>query len=360
MKMKKIVLTGGGTAGHVMPNLALVSELLNSGYEIHYIGSYKGIEKSLVQNEKIHYHAIRTGKLRRYFDLKNFIDPFNVLIGIFQSIYLMIKINPSIVFSKGGFVSVPVIIAAWLKRIPSITHEGDVTIGLANKICIPFVKKVCTTFKSATKFLPESKAVYTGLPIRKEITSGVKDIGYELCGFNSKTPVILVLGGSLGSVNINKNIREILNKLLEEFQVAHICGKGNIDNSLLGLNGYKQWEFVQKELPHLFSIADIVISRSGTNSVFELLALKKPTLFIPLSTNASRGEQVLNAEYVVNNGFGQMLTEKNLNYDVLLKEIKNLFERKSMYIECLNNTSAPDGTAEIIRLINAFSRDNQL
>jgi UDP-N-acetylglucosamine--N-acetylmuramyl-(pentapeptide) pyrophosphoryl-undecaprenol N-acetylglucosamine transferase len=166
--MKKIVLTGGGTAGHVMPNLALIEELSLTEFEIHYIGWYKGIERSLLTPLNIKFHGIRTGKLRRYFDIKNFIDPINILIGTIQSIVLIRKIKPAVVFSKGGFVAVPVVIAAWLNRIPVLTHEGDISVGLANKLCLPFVKKICTTFKETLQSLPQNKAVHTGLPIRKK------------------------------------------------------------------------------------------------------------------------------------------------------------------------------------------------
>ncbi|KNY27890.1 undecaprenyldiphospho-muramoylpentapeptide beta-N-acetylglucosaminyltransferase [Pseudobacteroides cellulosolvens] len=352
--MKRIVLTGGGTAGHVMPNLAIIDDLSKLDWEIHYIGSYNGIERSLINKANIKYHPIRTGKLRRYFDIKNFLDPFNVLIGIFQSIYLMIKIKPSIVFSKGGFVAVPVIIAAWLNRVPSITHEGDITVGLANKLCVPFVKKICTAFVNTAKYLPQNKAVYTGLPIRREVFSGNKALGYELCGFTNSTPVILVMGGSLGSLNVNKSLRNILPELLKDYQVVHICGKGNVDNSLQELKGYKQFEFVTEELPHIFSISDIVISRAGTNSVFELLTLRKVCLFIPLSTAASRGEQILNAEFAVNNGLSQMITENNLSNQVFLDKIKDLFKNKDTYINNISKYKFPDGTAEIINLISTY------
>jgi UDP-N-acetylglucosamine--N-acetylmuramyl-(pentapeptide) pyrophosphoryl-undecaprenol N-acetylglucosamine transferase len=355
--MKRIVLTGGGTAGHVMPNLALIDELSKLDWEIHYIGSYNGIERSLTKKTDIKYHAIRTGKLRRYFNIKNFSDPFNVLLGIFQSIYLMIKIRPSIVFSKGGFVAVPVIIASWLNRIPSITHEGDVTVGLANKLSLPFVKKVCTAFVDTVKLLPENKAVYTGLPIRKEITLGKKALGYELCGFTNSIPVILVMGGSLGSVNINKNLRSILSDLLKDYQVIHICGKGNIDNTLQGIKGYTQFEFLNEELPHVFSISDLVISRAGTNSMFELLTLKKVCLFIPLSTSASRGEQILNAEYAQKNGFSQMLTENNLNSEVFLDKIRGLIKEKEHFKETISKYTLPNGTAEIMKLINFYCKE---
>ncbi|MDP4115659.1 MAG: undecaprenyldiphospho-muramoylpentapeptide beta-N-acetylglucosaminyltransferase [Bacteroidota bacterium] len=351
----KIVLTGGGTAGHVMPNLALVDELSGIGYEIHYIGSRNGIERSIVTSHNIKYHSVRTGKLRRYFDLKNFIDPFNIIIGIIQSFILIRKIKPVLIFSKGGFVAVPVIIGAWLNRIPSITHEGDISVGLANKLCLPFVKKICTAFQETTRNLPQSKAVYTGLPIRKMLLNGSKELGCKICGFSESSPVILVMGGSLGSLNINKNIRNILPELLKSFQVVHICGKGNVDNNLEGTAGYKQFEFIGEELPHILAAADIAISRAGTNSVFELITLTKVCLFIPLSTSASRGEQVLTAKFMERTALGKMLTENNLTRDSLLSEIEDLYKNRETYIRNLNNFHLPNGTAEIIKLISEIA-----
>lgn len=354
--MKRIVLTGGGTAGHVIPNLALIDELLDQGWEIHYIGSYNGIERSLIPSDKIKYHAVRTGKLRRYFDLKNFTDPFNVLAGAVQSFLLLRKLKPSVIFAKGGFVSVPVIYAAWLLRIPSITHEGDMSLGLANKLCLPFVKKICTSFPETAKKLSKSKAVYTGLPIRKEVTGGNRELGIKICGFSDSHPVILAMGGSLGSLNVNRNIRGILPELLKDFQVVHICGKGNTDPAFDGMERYRQFEFLRDELPHVFKAADIVISRAGTNSVFELLKMRKPCLFIPLSTSASRGEQVLNAEFVERNNFGKMLTENNMNKDRLISEITCLYKQKEVYIENMAKCVLPDGTDEILKLINQIYR----
>ena len=286
--MKHIVLTGGGTAGHVTPNIALIARLKEEGYKISYIGSYTGIEKTLIEEQGIPYYGISSGKLRRYFDLKNFTDPFRVLKGFGEARKLLKKLQPDIVFSKGGFVSVPVVVAAGRLKIPTIIHESDMTPGLANKLCIPSAVKVCCNFPETKSHLPEGKAVVTGTPIRQELLSGDPQKGRDFTGFTSDKPVILIIGGSLGAQAVNTAVRNILPQLLPEFQVVHLCGKGKKDESLTGLTGYVQYEYIEKELADLFAMADIVISRAGANAICELQALKKPNLLIPLSANASR------------------------------------------------------------------------
>ena len=281
--MKKIVMTGGGTAGHVTPNIALLPSLKDAEYEVSYIGSYDGIEKQLIEDFGIPYYGISSGKLRRYKSLKNLSDPFRVIKGYFQARKLMNKLKPDVVFSKGGFVTVPVVLAASHKRIPVIIHESDMTPGLANKIASKGATKICCNFPETLKYLPEKKAVLTGSPIRKELMMGNKLEGLKLCGFNSEKPVLLVVGGSTGAVKVNEAVRAVLPKLLESFQVVHLCGKGKTDESLNGIPGYVQFEYISKEMRDLFAIADIVISRAGANAICELLALKKPALLIPLS-----------------------------------------------------------------------------
>lgn len=275
--MKKIVLTGGGTAGHVTPNIALLPKLRELGYEIHYIGSYDGIEKKLIADFDIPYYGISTGKLRRYFDVKNFTDPFRVVKGFSEAKKILKQIKPDIVFSKGGFVSVPVVRAAASLKIPCIIHESDMTPGLANKLCIPVATKVCCNFPETLQNLPADKAVLTGSPIRGELTKGNKIAGLDLCGFSANQPVIMVIGGSLGAANVNKAVRDALPALLKDFQVVHLCGQGKVDNLLLNTKGYKQFEYVKAELKDLFAMADVVISRAGANAICELLALKNQT-----------------------------------------------------------------------------------
>ena len=285
--MKKIVLTGGGTAGHVTPNIALLPELKKQGYEIHYIGSYEGIESKLIPELDVSYYGIASGKLRRYIDLKNISDPFKVVKGLHQARVLLKQIKPDVVFSKGGFVSVPVVVAAKSRGIPCVIHESDMTPGLANKICIPCASRVCTNFPETIKHLPAEKAVLTGSPIRQELFHGSRERGLSFCGFDKIRPVVLIIGGSLGAASVNTAVRSILPALLKEFQVIHLCGKDKIDASLNGTKGYVQFEYIKEELSDLMAAADIMISRAGANAICEILALRKPNILIPLSAQAA-------------------------------------------------------------------------
>lgn len=349
--MKKIILTGGGTAGHVTPNLALLPSLKEAGYEIRYIGSYQGIERKLIENAGIPYDGISSGKLRRYFDLKNFSDPFRVLKGYGEALRLLKRYKPDVVFSKGGFVAVPVVLAAKHFRIPTIIHESDMTPGLANKICIPSAAKVCCNFPETLKYLPEDKAVLTGSPIRAELLQGDRLSGLSYAHMSADKPVLLIIGGSLGSVAVNTAVRSILPRLLEKFQVIHICGKGNLDESLIGTAGYVQYEYVDAPLKHLFAAADIVISRAGANSICELLALRKPNLLIPLSAAASRGDQILNARSFASQGFSKVLEEESLSDDTLYNAIADLYENRSGYIHAMEHSSLNNAVSTIISLI---------
>ena len=238
--MKKILLTGGGTAGHVTPNIALIPELRKLGYDIHYIGSYNGMERKLIEDLNIPYHGISSGKLRRYFDLKNFTDPFRVIKGMGEAKKLMKELKPDVVFSKGGFVTVPVVFAAKSCNIPVIIHESDMTPGLANKIAMRKATKICCNFPETLKYLPEGKAVLTGSPIRQELLLGNKAAGLDLCNFTTDKPIILVVGGSTGAVHVNEAVRSILPELLKDFQVVHLCGKGKMDESLNGTRVHKR------------------------------------------------------------------------------------------------------------------------
>ena len=311
--IKIIVLTGGGTAGHVTPNIALLPRLKELGYEISYIGSYDGIEKRLITDFDIPYYGIATGKFRRYLDVKNLTDPFRVIKGFVEARKYLKKIRPDVIFSKGGFVSVPVVQAAATLKIPCIIHESDMTPGLANKICIPSARKVCCNFPETVAMLPKDKAVLTGSPIRTELAKGDKLAALDMCGFTANKPIILVIGGSLGAASVNKAVRDALPRLLEDFQVAHICGKEKMDNMLLHTEGYVQFEYVKAELKDLFAMADVVISRAGANSICELLALKKPNLLVPLSAANSRGDQILNAKSFESQGFSMVVDDDGSN-----------------------------------------------
>ncbi len=350
--MKKIVMTGGGTAGHVTPNIALMPTLRKKGYEIHYIGSYEGIEKRLIEEQNVPYYGISSGKLRRYFDPKNFSDPFKVIKGYGQSIKLLKKIKPDVVFSKGGFVSVPVVLAAKLCKIPAIIHESDLTPGLANKLAIPSATKVCCNFPETLNYLPKDKAILTGSPIRQELLNGDPKKAMELCGFDADNkPTILIIGGSLGSKVINTAVRELLPQLLEKYHVIHLCGKGNLDDSCNNRKGYAQFEYANKELADLFALADLVISRAGANAICELLALRKPNILIPLSAAASRGDQILNAKSFKASGYSYVLEEEDLTTDTLAEAIQNVFENKASYIEAMDANNGKDSIDTIVELI---------
>lgn len=349
--MKKIIMTGGGSAGHVTPNLALVPKLKELGYEIEYIGTKDGIERKIIEDENIKYHAISSGKLRRYFDIKNFTDPFKVLKGILQAIVILKKEKPNIVFSKGGFVAVPVVIAAHLSKIPVIAHESDLTPGLANRLSAPYCTRVCVTFPESVKNIKDNKGVLTGTPIREELLKGSRILGRQICGFEDKKPVLLIIGGSLGSKFINDTIRKVIDKLIESYNIVHICGKGNIDKSLESRKAYKQFEYISEELPHVMNAADIVISRAGANAIFELLALRKPNLLIPLSKKSSRGDQILNAASFERSGYSLVIQEDNLNERILLEKLEELYKNKDKFINKMSSSSIKNGVDNIIRLI---------
>jgi len=353
---KKIILTGGGTAGHVTPNIALLPKLKENDYIIEYIGTAEGIEKKLIEKQNIKYHVISSGKFRRYFDIKNFTDPFKVIKGIWQASDIIKKEKPDLVFSKGGFVSVPVVIGAFLNKVPVIIHESDMTPGLANKLSIPYSSKVCVTFPETLKYVKKNKAVLTGSPIREEILNGSRIQGAKLCNFEDKKPVLLIIGGSLGSKAINEIVRENINVLLEAYNIIHICGKRNIDMTLLNKKNYVQFEYVNAELPDLFAYSDIIISRAGANVIFELLALKKPNLLIPLPAKSSRGDQILNANSFEKNGFSVVLQEENLKEGLLLEKLNYLFKNKNAFIKNMNSSTLNNGVSKIIDLIKKYTK----
>lgn len=349
--MKRILLTGGGTAGHVTSNIALVPTLREHDYDIHYMGSYDGIEKRLIADFDIPYYGISTGKLRRYFDPKNFSDPFRVIAGFFEAKKIIKRLKPDVVFSKGGFVSVPVVRAAASLGIPCIIHESDMTPGLANKMCIPVASKICCNFPETLKELPADKAILTGSPIREELAMGDRLAGLDLCGFTANKPVIMVVGGSQGSAAVNEAVRSALPKLLRDFQVVHLCGKDKVDNLLLTTNGYKQFEYIKAEMKDIFAMADLVISRAGANAICELLSLKKPNILIPLPTSQSRGDQILNANSFAAQGFSIVIEEDYLDCDTLTDRVHELYCNRQSYIEAMSKSSQKDPIKTIMALI---------
>ncbi|GEL76942.1 undecaprenyldiphospho-muramoylpentapeptide beta-N-acetylglucosaminyltransferase [Tenuibacillus multivorans] len=351
MKRKSIVFTGGGTAGHVVVNLALIPEFLKENYDVHYIGSYQGIEKDLIEQlDGVTYHGITTGKLRRYISLENLKDPFRVLKGIFQARQLLKKINPDVVFSKGGFVSVPVVMASKMVGIPSIIHESDFTPGLANKIATKFSPFILTTFPETTKHLPKEKAKHIGAIIREELFQGDAEKAYQFTGLNPDKPTVLVMGGSAGAQKINENIRNALPVLLKDFQVIHLCGKGKIDPSKKQ-SGYVQYEYISDELKDLLTITDVVVSRAGSNAIFEFLALRIPMLLIPLSKQSSRGDQILNAQSFEKQGFAEVIEEEELTREQLFSKVRNLYNKRVDYHKKMSTYQPEEVKDEVIQLI---------
>lgn len=351
MNKYKIIMTGGGSAGHVTPNLAIMPLLKKEGFEIKYIGSKDGIEKDIINKVNIPYYGISSGKLRRYFDVKNFSDPFKVMKGILDALSIMKKEKPDVVFSKGGFVSVPVVIAAHLKKIPVIAHESDMTPGLANKMATPFCTKICVTFPETLQYINGDRGVATGTPIRNEILKGNKQNGRKVCGFNDNKPILLLIGGSLGSKFLNEMIRKVLPNILQDMNVVHICGKGNLDSKLNNKIGYKQFEYISKELPDVFSAADFIISRSGANSIFEILALRKPNILVPLSRNASRGDQILNSKSFEKLGFSKVVEEESLTEDTLIMAIEDIKVNQQRYKNAMNKSQYNNGNEKIVKVI---------
>jgi UDP-N-acetylglucosamine--N-acetylmuramyl-(pentapeptide) pyrophosphoryl-undecaprenol N-acetylglucosamine transferase len=344
-------MTGGGTAGHVTPNLALVPELLKENFDIKYIGSKDGIEKDIIKKANIEYFGISSGKLRRYFDLKNFSDPFKVLKGMLEAYKIIAKEKPDVVFSKGGFVTVPVVIAASIKKIPVVTHESDMTPGLANKLAAPFCDKLCVTFPESLKYIKDNKGVYTGTPIRKELFDGSRLKGKKVCGFTDDKPVLFIIGGSLGSRAINEAIRSSLDELLKKYNIIHICGKGNLEPKYEELKGYVQFEYVSEELPDLMNAADFIISRAGANTIWEVLALKKPNILVPLSAKVSRGDQVLNADSFKQNGYSLVIQDEELTKEKLIEQLDLLAKDKNKFIKNMRESHGKNGVSNIVAVI---------
>lgn len=353
--MKRIVLTGGGTAGHVTPNMALIPVLQKKGYDIHYIGSHEGIEKKLMEEMGIPYHAIATGKLRRYFSLENLTDPFRVIKGLSEAKKLMKELKPDIVFSKGGFVAVPVVLAAKSKKIPCIIHESDMTPGLANKIAIPSASRICCNFPETLEKLPEGKAVVTGTPIRQELFNGDAVAAMKFCGFTEVRPTLLIIGGSSGSVKVNESIWSCLDKITAKYNVIHLCGKDKTNPEYNNVPNYVQFEYIKQELSNLLALADVVVSRAGANAICELLALRKPSVLIPLSLAASRGDQILNAQSFDKSGYAKLLMEEDVNDSSLLEAINEVYDNRDHYIKAMELSTKTDSITLITDMIDELA-----
>jgi UDP-N-acetylglucosamine--N-acetylmuramyl-(pentapeptide) pyrophosphoryl-undecaprenol N-acetylglucosamine transferase len=351
----KIMLTGGGTAGHVMPNLALVPHLREDGFDISYIGSKAGMEKELVENAGLPYFGISSGKLRRYLSLKNLTDGFRVLKGIGEARKIIKKAAPDVIFSKGGFVAVPVVYAAKMLKVPVVIHESDITVGLANRLAIPHATKVCCVFPETLRQIPAVKGILTGTPIREEVLTGSRIKGAAFCNFADEKPVILVMGGSQGSAIINTHVRGALDVLLPHFNIIHSCGRGNLD-STINRAGYMQMEYINENMGDFYALADIVVSRAGANSIGEFLALAKPNVLIPLSRKASRGDQILNAASFEKQGFSVVIDEEELTEQFLVEVINQTYADRGKYAANMKKAGAGDGIGQIVDIIKEVAK----
>ena len=354
--MKKIVMTGGGTGGHVTPNLALIPRLQADGWEIHYIGGANSAEQELISRVPgVTFYTVSVGKLRRYFDLKNFSDPFRVIKGVAQATSIIRRIKPNVVFSKGGFVSVPVVYGAKLNGVPVVTHESDLTPGLANKLCLPFASAQCCTFPEAVKY-SKGKGIYTGTPIRPEVLRGSRESGLKRFGLNEKLPVLMVVGGSTGAQAVNECVRAALPRLTELFQVLHLCGKGNSADELKGRANYVQCEYLNEEMADAYACADVLISRAGSNALCEILALRKPALLIPYPSSASRGDQILNAESFASRGLSRVLDQSDMTPETLIQAVIDLYHDRGILYEKMAAESTADGIDNVLTQIYKYAK----
>ena len=354
--MKKIVMTGGGTGGHVTPNLALIPRLQEDGWEVHYIGAANSVEQEMISKVPgVRYYTVAVGKLRRYFDPKNFSDPFRVIKGVAQATRIIRKIKPNVVFSKGGFVSVPVVYGAHFNRVPVVTHGSDLTPGLANKLCLPFACVQCCTFPEAVSYA-KGKGVHTGTPIRPEVLGGSREAGLRRFGFSRNLPVLMVVGGSTGAQAINECVRAALNAITDTFQVLHLCGKGNLSAEHEGARNYVQCEFLDEEMADAYACADVLISRAGANVLCEILALRKPALLIPYPKEISRGDQVLNAGSFEARGLSRVMNQSDMTPESLEREIVSLYHDRGAIYDAMAREPAANGLDNVLEQIYKYAK----
>ena len=352
---RRILLTGGGTAGHVTPNLALLPALRERGFAPEYVGDGRGIEKQLAEAAGLRFHAIQTGKLRRYASVQNLLDPFRIAIGILQSVGLLLRHRPAVVFSKGGFVGVPVVLAAWLTRVPVVVHESDLTPGLANRISFPFARRICLSFHETEEMLAGRPTTYTGTPVRGELRSGDRARGCERFGLDPARQTVLVFGGSQGARAINEQVRAALDRLPDALQVLHVCGAGNLDPDLEGRPRYRQFEYLREEFGDALACADVVVSRAGANSLAELIAVRKPAIVVPLPTAASRGDQIDNARVFETRGYGRVLPQEELAPERLVSELQAALEAAPRYVAAMESAEAHDPAHRIAGLLDELA-----
>jgi UDP-N-acetylglucosamine--N-acetylmuramyl-(pentapeptide) pyrophosphoryl-undecaprenol N-acetylglucosamine transferase len=353
---RAVLLTGGGTAGHVTPNLALLPGLTARGFTVEYMGDSRGIERRLAEQAGVRFHGISTGKLRRYFSWQNFVDPFRIVLGVLQATWRIARRRPALVFSKGGFVGVPVVIAAWLNRVPVIVHESDLTPGLANRLSFPFARRICLSFAETADRLPGRDVIYTGTPVRRDLLQGDRAGGVARFGLDPARRTLLVFGGSQGARALNEQVRALLERLPDDLQILHVCGPGNLAPDLEGRSGYRQYEYLAEEFADAFACADVVLSRAGANSLAELIALRKPAIVVPLPTAASRGDQIDNARVFAEKGYGLVLPQSELTTEKLCSEIQAALERADDFVAAMDASESHDPVTRILDLIEELAR----
>lgn len=368
----KLAITGGGSGGHTLPAVTIHDSFVDyfsdkdEHFESIYIGSHSGIEKDVAEKKNIKYFSISTGKLRRYFSFQNFTDGFLIIKGVWDAFRILLKFKPDAVFSTGGFVSVPVVIAAKLLSIPAIIHEQTSHVGLANKIASYFARKVACTFENSKKYFPENKVIQTGQPIRKELFTGSKDKAYDIFDLDNSLPLIYITGGSQGSHKINQTIKEILPELLKHCNIIHQCGKSqghNDDDELKEFKNtlssdfkrrYRVQDFIHAdELKHILNGTDLLIGRAGAGTVSEALALRIPSIYIPLAI-AQRNEQYYNAKNLADLGGAIIILEADLKSDSLKENILNLLknpEQLKIMKESMSKSSIQNASELILELI---------
>ncbi len=351
-----VVIAGGGTAGHVVPALPVAEALLERGSAVHFVGSTSGLEERLLAPLGIPYHGIQAGKLRRYFSFENLVDSLRVAVGIVQAWRLLARIRPTVVFSKGGFVSFPVVVGAWLNGIPVVAHESDLTPGLANRLAQRFTTTLCVNFEGTRA--QHARVVVTGTPLRRELLSGDGVRGRQRLGIDAERAVLLAVGGSLGATRLNEVLRAALDQLLLDYDVIHVCGAGKIDASLGALRGYTQREYVSDGWGDIIAAADIVLSRAGANALYEWLVLGKPHLLVPLSRAASRGDQIENAAYAESRGWSLVLAENELNSETLVAGVAKLAALSGEFRHRMQEFRVRDSTSLIVDELSQAARPN--
>lgn len=359
-----MVFTGGGTGGHILPNLAIIDELskIEPGLNVSYIGLENGLEEKLVIARGVHFYGIPAGKLRRYLSLENITDVGRTLMGVAQAWRILRRIRPQLVFAKGGFVSVPVVAAARMLKIPVWLHESDFSPGLSNKICARFADKIFLSFPESVHFFPGRVTSVVGNPIRTKILDGTRQRGFALTGFSPKKPVVLIMGGSTGATALNMLVASTLQSLLRKAQVVHITGPGKegVSPRLLTrsqLAAYKSFSFLHDELADIYAIADVVVSRAGSGSIFEVLAWHRPFIAIPLPRSASRGDQIENARSCEAEGTAQVLDQDGLTPEHFVESVISLLEdeeARAKMIKAQKNMNVRESALTVAKAIHEF------